>query len=128
MIKVWSVALGIGLAILWIAGFGTMGTASWLTWLDGLAALCAFVIAGSVSDASPVGARAGSTGALAVGLFVLWIIAQSSAVVAWQSWWTFAFACAFGLLAIATGFSSRSTFGQFRGTPSRDRDQFQRSA
>lgn len=125
MLKGWSLALGVGLAILWIAGLSATAAAPWLTWLDAVGAICAFVIAATVSDASDRNIRAGSTGALAVGLFALWIIGLSSAVPGWQAWWNFAFACASGILAIATGVSARGGFGVGQD---RDRGTFQRSA
>src|ERR1041385_4416314 len=40
-----SIVLGAGLIIVWLVGLGN-GATSWLTWLDGVAALCAFGGAG----------------------------------------------------------------------------------
>ncbi len=105
MVRGISIALGIGLIILWITGLSQHATA-WLTWLDGIAGLCAFGIAGVIRP-GVAGSLAASPIALSVGLFVLWIIALAIGASGWLSWWTFVFACAFLLLGIAGGASLR---------------------
>ena len=94
-----SVALGFGLIILWIAALSAHA-APWLTWLDGIAGLIAIVLGISAARVAQIGVPAG--GALALGLFVLWIIALSAHGPLWLAWWTFAFACAFVVLAAAS--------------------------
>lgn len=103
MLRTWTMILGIGLAILWIVGITTQGQAPWLSWLQLAGAIYSFLIAASVDDLSPRNARVGNTLTISIGLFVLWIIALASSVLPWQTWWTFGFACAYLLLAIATG-------------------------
>jgi peptidoglycan/LPS O-acetylase OafA/YrhL len=127
VIKSTSVILGIGLIILWIAGLGSPNTTPWVTWLDGIGGIWAFLIAAGVSDRSGRGARSGNPIALAIGLFVLWIVALASHVVPWQSWWTFAFACAFLIVGIAGG-AARPPRGQAELEQDRTRERFRRSA
>jgi len=105
MVRGTSIVLGIGLVLLWIVGLSNHASA-WLTWLDGLAALCAFGVAAAavpegagVTAASPLG--------LSVGLYVLWIIGLAMHVETWLAWWTFAFATGFLLLGLFSGASTR---------------------
>lgn len=95
-----SVALGIGLIILWIAGLSAH-SALWLTWLDGIAGLVAILLGVAVVG-SVARAGVGGWGLLALGLFVLWIIGLAAHAPLWLAWWTFAFACAFVVLAAAS--------------------------
>jgi hypothetical protein len=102
MVRGVSVALAIGLVILWIVGIGEHATA-WLTWLDGLAALFGFALAaGIVRGVSNAAAAAGPV-ALAIGLGILWIIGLATHTEAWLSWWTFAFAVAYLIVGIGGG-------------------------
>ena len=128
MVKSWSIVLGIGLAILWFAGLNTLNAAPWVTWLDGLGALCAWGIAATVHDGSPVENRVGSTGVLAAGLFALWVVTLFTPVPGWQVWWNFGFACAFGILAIACAYSGRAITGQISTMPRSERNWFKRGA
>jgi hypothetical protein len=106
MVRNSSIILGAGLIVLWLVGLANHAT-PWLTWLVGVGGLCAFGVAAAVSptDTSRRG-YAGPIGgpiALALGLFVLWIVALSVGATGWMAWWTFAGGCAFlilGLLAI----------------------------
>ena len=99
-----SLVLGIGLLVLWIVGLSSPAAPGWLTWLDGIAGIIAFVVAGMSPPASvrAVG-QAGGPAALSAALFVLWIVGLASAAVTWQVWWNFGFACAFAALALAEG-------------------------
>jgi hypothetical protein len=45
----------------------------------------------------------GTATALAVVLYVLWIVGLVTRAVTWQSWWTFAFACAYLAAAVSAG-------------------------
>jgi len=86
---------GVGLALLWIAGLAT-GAAQWLTWLEFVAAICAFYLAAYGQN------RAGGslgTLALAIVLFVAAIIGATGRAEAWLSWSTFGLACLFGLVS-----------------------------
>jgi hypothetical protein len=128
MLKGWSTILGIGLAVLWFAGLNTLNATPWVTWLDGLGALCAWGIALAVSDTSPVGSRTGSTGALTIGLLALWVVTLFTPVPGWQVWWNFGFACAFGILAIACSYNGRAISGQVSTMPRNERNWFKRGA
>jgi hypothetical protein len=90
-----SVALGIGLIILWLSALSAHAT-PWLTWLDGLVGLTAIVMGFSALRAAP--SSVGGWGAVAFGLFVLWIVGLSTRGSLWLAWWTFVFACAFAVL------------------------------
>jgi hypothetical protein len=100
MVLAVALALGLGLAVLWIAGL-VYHAAVWLTWLEGGAALIAFGLAAVFAVSTSAG-MAGS-GLLALGLFALWIIALMAGGALWLAWWTFAFGCAFLLLTAAAG-------------------------
>ncbi len=103
MVRRISTLLALGLVVLWIAGLGSPTSTSWLTWLDGLAALAAFGIAALTPTYARRSARMGEPVALSVGLFALFVIGLATGATLWQAWWTFAFACAFLIL----GFSAR---------------------
>ena len=94
-----SVVLGIGLIILWIAGLSSHAThgGAWLTWLDGVAGLVAIAIGVGVGKQARMGVP--GWGLIALGLFILWIVGLAAAAPVWLAWWTFAFACAFVILA-----------------------------
>jgi len=94
-----SVALGIGLIILWIAGLSAHAT-PWLAWLDGVAGLAAIVLGLTAVRMAAFGVAA--WGLVALGLFVLWIIGLAAHGPLWLAWWTFAFACAFVILAASS--------------------------
>jgi len=110
MVSVVEIALSFGLIVLWVAGL-CFGASSWLTWLELLAGLIEFGGAARFSDS----ARAGGFGwgALAVGLFVLWIVALATRATTWLTWWTLAFGCASAVLAAASA-SGRTRFGGTR--------------
>ncbi len=98
-----SAILGVGLIVLWIVGLGNPNTSSWLTWMDGIAALCAFGIAAFTPDYATRSTRMGLPMAMSVALFAFWLIALSTGVSAGMTWWNFAFACAFLILGISNG-------------------------
>jgi hypothetical protein len=99
MIRIGSGVLGIGLVILWIVGLSDHAT-HWLTWLDGLGALCAFAVAAMAPSEGVRRDVSSASIALSIGLYVLWIIALATSAASWLAWWTFAFACAFLLLGV----------------------------
>jgi hypothetical protein len=107
-----SVALGLGLIILWIAAL--VGHAvGWLTWMDGLAGLVAIAL--GLTFTVQVGRRGtAGWGLLALSLFALWIIALAGGATIWLAWWTFAFACAFLILAASSTAGTTSHFPQHR--------------
>src|SRR5262245_24316318 len=100
MLRGISIALGIGLIVLWLVGVNNQATL-WLTWLDGIAALWAFTLGASiVPGRSGLSATAGAPLALSLGLYVLWGIGLLTRAEPWLAWWTFVFACAFLALGI----------------------------
>ena len=101
--KAIGVALGTGLAILWVAGLSSPYAPGWFTWLDGLAALGAFFIAGRVSDQDLRSRRMGGPITLSIGLFALWIAGLATDATPWLCWWTFAFACAALVFGVSAG-------------------------
>jgi hypothetical protein len=108
MVRGISIALGIGLVILWLVGLSNHATA-WLTWFNGLGALAAFGVAASAPEGIATSRAAGGPFGLSGALFVLWIVAMVTRADHWLAWWTFAFACAF----LIVGFlgSSQRTHG-----------------
>jgi ABC-type transport system involved in cytochrome c biogenesis permease subunit len=112
MLKSVSTILGLGLVVLWVAGLSSPDAANWMTWLDGLAALCAFGIAAYATPYATRNSRAGMPIVLSVGLFILWLAGQSAGVVPWMSWWNFAFACAFLILGIYSMMERRRPVSQ----------------
>jgi hypothetical protein len=128
MIKSWSIIFGIGLGILWLAGLGAPSATPWMTWFNALGALCSFLIAAGVSDSSARGRRVSSTLMLSIGLFALWIVGLAVGVVAWQTWWTFAFACGFLVLSIGSGSVRTISATQLERDERAVRDRFRKSA
>jgi thiol:disulfide interchange protein len=107
MVRGWSIALGVGLILLWIAGLSAPSP-GWLAWLDGLAGLFAFIIAGMNFPLVKRSVRTGGPIALAVGLFVMWVAGMATGAPTWLAWWNFAFACAFLLVGISAGVAAPS--------------------
>jgi hypothetical protein len=106
MIRGFSLLLAVGLLILWLAGLTNHAT-PWLTWLDGLGALCGFAVAAGASAAAGRATNTAAPIALAVGLGILWIIGLAMHTEIWLTWWTFAFGCAFFIVGIGGGFSDQ---------------------
>lgn len=101
MLKRISTLLGIGLIVLWIVGLGSPSSNGWLTWLDGVAALCAFGIAAFIPLDAKKEVKAGFPLALAIVLFTLWMVGLSSLAERWLVGCNFIFACAFLALGIS---------------------------
>jgi hypothetical protein len=114
--------LGIGLAILWVAGMNDPLAPPWLTWLIGVAALGGFVCARGAAN-GPL--------ALSVGLLLLWAGGLVAASPAWLSWWIFGFASASFLLGIVA-LRERRPVGELpfqeAGPMDRARDRFRKGA
>lgn len=131
MVRQFSVILGIGLIVLWIAGLSSPFAPAWISWLDGAAGLLAFLIAGS-NQQQPIGAsaraQAGGPLALAIGLFALWVVALSTAVIPWMTWWTFAFACAFLALSVAVMGRRSKRMGTHEEAEVIEEERFKKSA
>jgi hypothetical protein len=107
MVRTWSLVLGLGLVILGLGGLSQLTGGTWMAWLDIIVGLVSFFAAGSSAMAPATeGGRqpAGSGGllTLSVFLFAMWLIGLVTGSVAKSIlWWNFAFACAYGLVAIA---------------------------
>jgi hypothetical protein len=101
--------------MMWVMGL-TRGAPLWLTWLDAVAGLAAFVAAGA-ADRSRAPSGSGLVALIAIGLFALFLAGVVLHAPHWQVWSNLALACAFGLLAgstlgarpLSTGRSSRPT-------------------
>jgi hypothetical protein len=94
------ILLGIGLLVLWLVGLGER-SAGWLLWLNFIVGVLSIVGGLTISEGMARGARVGEPTLLSLALFVFWIVALATSVASWKTWWTFAFACAYGLLAIS---------------------------
>jgi hypothetical protein len=125
MVRAWSIVLGVGLVVLGIAELNTPSS-SWIGWLDIVGGILSFGVAATVSGVAPVSTaldvrprstNAGSLLFICAGLFVMWIVGLVSGnVTTGMAWWNFAFACAYGLLAI----SSYGGRGMMRKVPTAD--------
>ena len=104
MIRVSAIVVGLFLAALFFAGL-SLQSAAWLTWLDGLGAVLAFVVAAMPDTAGAEGAstRAIIGGIVSLGLFALWIIGLVVNVQPWLVWCTFAAAIGMALVALGGG-------------------------
>lgn len=102
MVRGISVVLAVGLVVLWIVALGQHATV-WLAWLALIGGLCGFGIALGAGDPAGRMMGVGAPIALAIGLFVLWIIGLATRANTWLTWWDFAFACAFLLVGIIFG-------------------------
>ncbi len=99
------IILGIGLLILWLVQVAYSGDA--ITWLDGLGGVLSIVAGALLAPRLARAAHIGEPLVLAIGLFVLWIVALAVGMPLWKAWWNFAFACAYLILTIAAGGSER---------------------
>ena len=127
--KALSVICGIGLLILWLVGLGSPNSTTWLAWWDAIAAVAAFIAAGSANTRQNAVAGAG---VVALGIFVLWIVGLSTNGTPWQNWWTFAFAClmvvsAFAGTSIPT-YRIESTSADRRSQEEAERNRFRKGA
>lgn len=95
--------LGLGLTVLWIAGLSSPIATGWLTWLDGVAALYSFAIAGTYSRAETRARQMGRPIGLGIGLFLLSFLGFAQSSPGWLCWWTFTFATAAIILGITAG-------------------------
>lgn len=107
MVRTYSFLLGLGLCILWLSGMSSAAP-YWYSWLDALAAVCAFFGATIAASVMPAMQIAGPL-ALALGLFGLWIAGLVVRVPPWQAWWTFVFGVAFAVLGGWAGLGRRAT-------------------
>lgn len=98
MVRRSSLVIGLGLALLWWIGLSLDRSATML-WLNGVAALIAFAIAGLVDETEPNPANAFGPGMLGLGLTALWIVGLTTHQPAWATWANFLFAAA--CLAVA---------------------------
>ncbi|HEY6477939.1 MAG TPA: hypothetical protein VI456_15285 [Polyangia bacterium] len=95
-----SIALSFGLVVLWVAGLALQAS-RWLSWFALLAGLVAFVGAARFTESARTGIA--GWGAMAGGLFLVWIVALATHATSWLTWSTFVFAWAFVILAVAAG-------------------------
>jgi hypothetical protein len=127
MVRSWAIILGVGLGILWIVGLGSPYAAPWMTWLDGAAAVLAFLVAAMANDQSSLRMRTRAPMALSLGLFVMAIIGMATNGAPFQNGWNFAFAVLFFLVGRAE--MRRPAVPATRaGTVKDARDRFRRSA
>jgi hypothetical protein len=94
------ILMGVGLVVLGIFGLGTAPTTHWLMWLDIVVGLVCFASSFGELDEGQGTAGPGAATGMAVALFVFWFFGLLTRAVAWESWVTFTFACAFSLAAL----------------------------
>ncbi len=103
MIRVSAIIVGLFLVACWIAGL-SVNAAAWITWLDGVGALLAFIVAAMpVGEAERANGRSVLAGLVSLGLFAMWIIGLVTHTQAWIVWCTFAAACALAFVAFGRG-------------------------
>jgi hypothetical protein len=112
--RAWSLVLGLGLVILGLTGLSQATGGIWMAWLDIILGIISFAAAGSAAaprvipseTTAMTGARPSRSGGLfflSLCLFVMWIVGLASGSVSTSLvWWNFAFACAYGLVGIAS--------------------------
>jgi hypothetical protein len=96
MVRNGSIALGIGLVVLWIVGLSNHA-ASWMSWLDLVGAIFAFGGA-NLADRVSQTARIGGPVALGFGLFGLWIGGVTTGSSTGLAWANFGFGIGFVVL------------------------------
>jgi hypothetical protein len=93
------VLIALLLSALWFAGLA-MHAQTWLTWLNGVAAILAFIIAGMFGPGQPDNDRRWLSAVLALSLFGLWLAALISGAAPWLTWFTFAAGCVVAIIAV----------------------------
>lgn len=101
--RAWTVVFGITLLGLWLAGLNSPNSAGWLTWVDGLAGVLAFLLSASIGITASRRVNIGGPTAFAVGLFVAWAVGLATGAPFWQSWWNFGVACCFAAMSAISG-------------------------
>jgi hypothetical protein len=108
MLRRVSSILGIGLLCLWGVALGDSSVSGWITWMVGLAAIFAFLIAVMTPAFPTRRERIQRPLEIAFGLFCLWAIGLFTEGAHWISWWSLGFSISFLLLALA-GSSKRKS-------------------
>jgi hypothetical protein len=98
MVLRWSCLIGAGLLMVGLFGAFTEPQ-SWVVWCDLIGAWAAFFFAADITPNCSRARRISVPAVLSIGLFVTWFAAIAEKEAHWLAWWTFAFACAFLLLA-----------------------------
>jgi hypothetical protein len=101
MVRNGSIALGVGLVVLWIVGLSNHDV-RWMAWLDLCAAIIAFIGA-NVSEQTSRTMRIGGPVALGLGLFGLWIGGVVTGTSVGLAWANFGFGVAFFVLGAMEG-------------------------
>lgn len=102
MLRIVPALIGLGLAALWVVGLCEDATI-WLTWCDGIAAALAFATVGLIPDRDSSLWAGLCLGALAAGMFILWLVAVAERATPWLTWWTFAAALVTGPIGLGAG-------------------------
>lgn len=106
MLRASLVALAIALLLLWRVGV-VDGATDWMTWLDGVAALLAFLLVPVTTDeVGPLGAALGPQliGLALVAFAVVGLLTRASG---WLTWFTLALGCGY-LVFAAFAFAVRA--------------------
>ena len=89
LVRLTSVALGTGLAVVWVAAIST-GATTWLTWMAALAALACFGTVSLVPERRAGLIAAANLGFVAVVLATCWIVGMATSSTTWLLWSCFA--------------------------------------
>ncbi len=96
-----SAILGVLLLCLWVAGLGSPYARVWLTWLDGLGGVGAFILGAYLPVLSTRKSRISAPLFLASYLLGIGTIGVVTPGSVWQGWWTVGFGAVFFYLSIA---------------------------
>jgi hypothetical protein len=107
MIRRVTSTLAWGLLALWLVGVITRAT-TWVTWLDGMAALGAFMVAGDIGRNTDAASVVAGPLMIALGLLVVGVFAATGHAAPWMIVLTFIFTPAFVALAIWAGLRRRA--------------------
>lgn len=102
-VRLASVAVGTGLAVVWVVAVST-GATMWLTWMAALAALACFGTVSLVPERRAGLIAAGTLAVVAAGLATCWIVGLATSATTWVLWCCLAGAVLTLAAALTTAF------------------------
>ncbi|OFZ56104.1 MAG: hypothetical protein A2428_11070 [Bdellovibrionales bacterium RIFOXYC1_FULL_54_43] len=113
--RAWSTLLALSLALLWIVGLADASAAGWLSWMNLLASIAAFIVSGLVRPGARRELRSVAPLIMSFLLFGLWALGSATNGLPWQNWWDFFLGCCF-LIAAAYGYTGRGAISSSRAS------------
>lgn len=102
-VRLASVALGTGLAVVWVVAVST-GATMWLTWMTALGALACFGTVSLVPERRAGLIAAGNLAVVAVGMTTCWIVGLATSATNWLLWCCLGGAALTSAAALTTAF------------------------